>query len=767
MAYTFKYGDRPIEGVTVQRAVGRGGFGEVYYALTDSGKQIALKFLKDNAEVELRGIGNVLNLKSPYLITIFDVKKNAEGDPFVVMEYVGGPNLRDLMNAEPNGMPLPKAAFFLHGIAKGLAYLHDRGIVHRDLKPANIFFDDGFVKIGDYGLSKHMSVSRHSAQTMSVGTVHYMAPEIGSGHYTKAIDVYALGVILYEMLTGRLPFHGASMGEILMKHLSEKPNLVGIPEPFATVIGKALAKDPAARYQDANEMLAAAMSSSEVSANIAGFDANALTQVMRANLPPEAEMTLTAGGFRGPPPPPPPLDVHEAGDWRQQIRNVRDQVREAAREIRGQAAQFRREVVGISPNDAKRPSRFSRIMTILIVALVLSFGMALVSDTHDAAPMVIALMFYFLGGTAATLVTYRWLQNHEAAGTVIERILFAGVGLAFMSVGLGPASAVGDHEFMRSVTGPVIALAICNWRRRVDSGRSGKISVGDAIAPAIVGAIAAGAAEGNPLFGAGISAAISLLTQAAAAAWPHRNTTQAFVSAAPPQPAPPEMPVTPIAPAYAGEETEKKKPAFFANVVFGLRGAGSTPPTAPAVDSTANDDSRQPTTIDVSQPSFAGRCANAGLGFIGKLLCVAALTVAFLYHGLPHSSVEFKGANWKGEVDNGKLIYEDLESGKRKIMSLQNVAPTPIILAFFAGAALLFVSRRRQGGKHLSRAVMACVFGGVATIFALKDGGAGIRTFMETGGEPSPKAIITLIFLGISLLMLFWPAPRDPRTIVV
>ena len=175
MAYTFKHGDRPLEGLTVQRAVGRGGFGEVYYAVADSGKQVALKYLRENPEIELRGIAHVMNLKSPHLITIYDVKQNEAGEPFVIMEYVSGPSLRDMLIAEGKGMPSQKAAYLMRGIAQGLSYLHERGIVHRDLKPANIFYDDGYVKIGDYGLSKHISVSKHSGQTVSVGTVHYMA----------------------------------------------------------------------------------------------------------------------------------------------------------------------------------------------------------------------------------------------------------------------------------------------------------------------------------------------------------------------------------------------------------------------------------------------------------------------------------------------------------------------------------------------------------------------------------------------------------------
>ena len=117
-----------------------------------------------------------------------------------------------------------------------MAYLHDHGIVHRDLKPGNIFCDEGVVKIGDYGLSKFISCSRRSGQTESVGTVHYMAPEIANGRYGKEIDIYALGIILYEMLTGRVPFEGESVGEVLMKHLTAEPDLSVLAEPYRDIV---------------------------------------------------------------------------------------------------------------------------------------------------------------------------------------------------------------------------------------------------------------------------------------------------------------------------------------------------------------------------------------------------------------------------------------------------------------------------------------------------------------------------------------------------
>jgi len=281
MAYTFKHGDRPLDEYTIQRAVGRGGFGEVYYAMSDGGREVALKYLRENPQVELRGVGHCINLKSPHLVSIFDVKKNSEGEYFIIMEYCSGPSLRDLLIAEPNGFGLEKAAFFAREIGKGLAYLHERGIVHRDLKPANIFYDDGYVKIGDYGLSKFISLSRHSAQTASVGTVHYMAPEIGSGNYSRGVDIYALGVMLYEMLCGKVPFEGSSMAEVLMKHLTSRPELDNLPQPFARVIRKALEKDPKDRYQTVEEMIDEMLAGEDIQKSLAGFSPRSLEGAVR------------------------------------------------------------------------------------------------------------------------------------------------------------------------------------------------------------------------------------------------------------------------------------------------------------------------------------------------------------------------------------------------------------------------------------------------------------------------------------------------------
>lgn len=258
MKFTYNSGQRVLDAYTLKRGIGRGGFGEVYYAVSDAGKDVALKLLRgQNLDIELRGMGQCLNLKHPNLLSLIDIKKDNQGDQWVVMEYITGEPLSTVLSRHPQGLPSDLAKQWIIGLCRAVSCLHDHGIVHRDLKPGNIFVEDGIVKVGDYGLSKFMSGSQHLGQTQSVGTVHYMAPEIASGNYGKQIDVYAAGIILYEMLTGQVPFDGESTGEILMKHLTSPPDLSKLPMGFVGVVSKALAKNPAHRYQTTGDFVKA------------------------------------------------------------------------------------------------------------------------------------------------------------------------------------------------------------------------------------------------------------------------------------------------------------------------------------------------------------------------------------------------------------------------------------------------------------------------------------------------------------------------------
>jgi hypothetical protein len=257
LKFTHANGARPLPGYTIKRGVGRGGFGEVYFAVSDGGKEVAIKLIRHNLDVELRGVTHCLNLKHPNLIALYDVKQDEQDNSWVVMEYATGESLEEVIRRHPDGLSPEASLDWMQGIAAGVAYLHDHGIVHRDLKPGNIFRDDGQVKLGDYGLSKFISCSRRSGQTESIGTVHYMAPEVANGRYGKEIDIYALGIILYEMLTGHVPFEGESVGEVLMKHLTAAPSLAEVPEAYREVIGRALAKDPEKRFASVGEMMSA------------------------------------------------------------------------------------------------------------------------------------------------------------------------------------------------------------------------------------------------------------------------------------------------------------------------------------------------------------------------------------------------------------------------------------------------------------------------------------------------------------------------------
>jgi hypothetical protein len=254
MKFTYRSGQRPLDGFTLKRGVGQGAFGEVYFAVSDGGKEVALKLLRGHTDAELRGVSHCLNLKHPNLVHLYDLRTDARGDHWVVMEYVFGESLAGVINKHPTGLPTEVIREWFAALARGVGYLHNQGVVHRDLKPANIFIEHGHLKIGDYGLSRRISGSEGGDLSRGVGTPHYMAPEIKNGNYTASIDVYACGIILFEMIAGHRPFNGETPLEVLMKHYIDAPDLSPLPTAYRGVVARALEKDPTKRYATVGEL---------------------------------------------------------------------------------------------------------------------------------------------------------------------------------------------------------------------------------------------------------------------------------------------------------------------------------------------------------------------------------------------------------------------------------------------------------------------------------------------------------------------------------
>jgi TolB-like protein len=259
--------------------IGAGGMGEVYRARdTRLGRDVAIKvlpaeFAEDPERLKRfeREAKATAALSHPNILDVHDVGTH-EGVPYLVEELLEGESLKERLVGE--ALVVPEAVGIAVQIARGLAAAHEKGIVHRDLKPANVFLTgDGRVKILDFGLAKVVgTVPPGEAETLTqapteateagrvLGTVAYMAPEQARGIAVDArADVFAFGVVLYEMVAGERPFRGATATDVVAAILKEEPVPLagGVPVSLAAVIEKCLAKDPEERYGSGREVLAA------------------------------------------------------------------------------------------------------------------------------------------------------------------------------------------------------------------------------------------------------------------------------------------------------------------------------------------------------------------------------------------------------------------------------------------------------------------------------------------------------------------------------
>ena len=242
--------------------IGGGGMSRVYLAhdiILD--RDVAIKVLNydfsNEEELKRRFMREALSATSlthPHIVDIFDVGE--DGDiHYLVMEYIEGQTLKEFIVS--NGPLTPEQALpIMRQLVSAISNAHYNGIVHRDIKPQNILMDhDGNVKITDFGIAMALSATAHTKTNSVLGTVHYLSPEQARGGMaTKKSDIYSVGIVFYELLTGKLPFSGESAVSIALKHLQEETPSVrklfpSIPQSVENVILKATAKDAVLRYQ--------------------------------------------------------------------------------------------------------------------------------------------------------------------------------------------------------------------------------------------------------------------------------------------------------------------------------------------------------------------------------------------------------------------------------------------------------------------------------------------------------------------------------------
>jgi beta-lactam-binding protein with PASTA domain/predicted Ser/Thr protein kinase len=250
----------------IVRKLGSGGMANVYLAEDQElGRRVAIKILNDRhagdeqfIERFRREAKNAAILSHPNIVSIYD-RGEAEGTYYIAMEYLDGRSLKELILTR-GPAPVSVSIDYARQILAALRFAHRNGIVHRDIKPHNCLVDaDGHVKVTDFGIAR-AGTSQMTEEGSIIGTAQYLSPEQARGtQVDQRSDLYSLGIVLYELLTGTVPFTGDTPVEIAMKHLSATPEPVSakrpdVPKSLDLVVLRALAKNPADRYQTADEM---------------------------------------------------------------------------------------------------------------------------------------------------------------------------------------------------------------------------------------------------------------------------------------------------------------------------------------------------------------------------------------------------------------------------------------------------------------------------------------------------------------------------------
>jgi len=252
----------------VSRKLGEGGMSDVYLA-TDTllHREVAIKILRQELSIDpvnllrfQREANAASKLNHPHIVEIFDVGEE-DGRHYIVMEVVRGKTLKELIQ-QRGALDIKEAIFIMRQIISALAHAHTHNIIHRDIKPQNILVkDDGTIKIADFGIAMAMDATQLTQVDSVMGSVHYMAPECARGEIASVqSDVYSLGIVFYELLSGQVPFAAEVSVQVALKHMqNEFPSIralnPSIPQSIENIIFKATAKQKSNRFESANDML--------------------------------------------------------------------------------------------------------------------------------------------------------------------------------------------------------------------------------------------------------------------------------------------------------------------------------------------------------------------------------------------------------------------------------------------------------------------------------------------------------------------------------
>ncbi|MBC5809436.1 MAG: serine/threonine protein kinase [Candidatus Eremiobacteraeota bacterium] len=272
----------------LENRIGSGGMATVYAGLdTVLRRRVAIKILREQFAADEDFIKrfnleaqHAAKLSHPNVVNIYDVGHEGE-TYYIVMELVDGTTLGEMIQSD-GSIPEPVAIDFATQICAGLAYAHRQGLLHRDIKPANILVTkDDVVKLSDFGIARAVTTQTVTVTQpgLVMGSVFYLSPEQAQGHELAATsDLYSLGVVIYQMLTGELPYTGESPVTVALKHVSSPIPAIdpdgtrNISPALAAIVRKLLQKDPAARFQSATEVATALREARESPTVTSPFD---------------------------------------------------------------------------------------------------------------------------------------------------------------------------------------------------------------------------------------------------------------------------------------------------------------------------------------------------------------------------------------------------------------------------------------------------------------------------------------------------------------